>query len=167
MRLKTFGNMEQVAEQSFYKFDTENKGYWSLENLSAFFVESLKTKKDSINTNLINQGYAPNLDYYLSPLNDSSPFYYEENNVKEYMPRYFIGNNKKYMEKLFSLAKNKDKFIVEKTQNLLQELCTSEDLKNGLFGLPTTKNPSNNLLEGFSLYPEPGSNRHRGEPTGV
>jgi len=59
--------------------------------------------------------------------------FYQENNVKEYMPRYFIGNNKQYMDKIFSFAKDKDKNIVGKAQNLLRELCTSEEMKKNLF----------------------------------
>ena len=133
MGVKTFGNMETMADLAFYKFDDDKKGYWSFENFSKFFFDPLSSKRDSINTNLINHGYTPNLEYYLSPLNKSSPFYYEENNVKEYMPRYFIGNNKQYMDKIFSFAKDKDKNIVGKAQNLLRELCTSEEMKKNLF----------------------------------
>ena len=45
------------------------------------------------------------------------------------MPRYFIGNNKKYMDKLFALAKSDNKDIIEKSQKLIQELCTYEEIK--------------------------------------
>ena len=66
-------------------------------------------------------------------MDNSSPLYYEENNVKEFMPRYFIGNNKQYMEKLFTYAKMNDKGIVQQVQSLLQELCTLEEMKKSIF----------------------------------
>ena len=133
MRVETSEEFEKGAIDAFHKFDSNNKGYWTLENFSLFFIISLQNKKNSIRTNLLNLGYAPTLDIYITPLDNSSPLYYEENNVKEFMPRYFIGNNKKYMEKLFTFAKNNNKEIVEKVQHLLQELCTSEEMKKNIF----------------------------------
>ena len=73
------------------------------------------------------------LDYYLEPIKKDCPLYYEQNNVKEYMPRYFVGNNTDYMGKLFILAKNNDKKISELAQNLLKELSTLEQMKNTIF----------------------------------
>ena len=125
--------MEKKSVETFHRFDAENKGSWSFDNFLVFFVFSLESKKNSILLNLNNLGYTPSLDYYLSPLKKESIFYYEENNEKEFMPRYFIGNNKEYMEKIFSFAKNEDKNILGKAQNLLQELCTSEEMKKNLF----------------------------------
>ena len=45
------------------------------------------------------------------------------------MPRYFIGNNKEYMSKLFIFAKNEDKSIHTTAQNIIQEVCTFEEMK--------------------------------------
>ena len=49
------------------------------------------------------------------------------------MPRYFIGNNQNYMNKIFNFAKYDNKDIQEKAQHLLQELCTMEELKKTIF----------------------------------
>ena len=133
VRVEALAEMEKTAEESFHKFDPNKKGFWTFENFSLFFVYSLDSKKASIYKNLANLGYTHSLDYYLSPLNSSSPLYYEENNVKEFMPRYFIGNNKDYIDKLFSYAKSEDKNILEKAQYLLQQLCTSEEIKRNIF----------------------------------
>ena len=98
------------------------------------FMRIIAIKSQEKMTLFINNvGYAPNLDYYLTPLSKDSLLYYEENNVKEYMPRYFIGNKKEYMSKLFSYAKYQNKKIVENAQELIQEVCTMEELKKTLF----------------------------------
>ena len=133
IRGEVLEEMEKKSVETFRRFDAENKGSWSFDNFLLFFVFSLDAKKSSILLNLNNLGYTPSLDYYLSPLKTDSIFYYEENNVKEFMPRYFIGNNKDYMDKLFSFGKSEDRNILGKAQNLLQELCTSEDMKKNIF----------------------------------
>ena len=149
VRVEALAEMEKTAEESFHKFDSNKKGFWTFENFSLFFIYSLDSKKSSIYKNLANLGYTQTLDYYLSQLNNSSPLYYEENNVKEFMPRYFIGNNKEYIEKLFSYAKSEDKKILEKAQYLLQQLCTSEEIKRNIFekGDKIEEIISNNNLE--------------------
>ena len=133
MRVETSEEMEKASEDAFHKYDTDKNGYWTFENFSLFFIVSLQNKKTAIKTNLSNLGYTPTLDSYIRPLDNSSPLYYEENNVKEFMPRYFIGNNKQYMEKLFTYAKINDKGIVQQVQSLLQILCTSEEMKKSIF----------------------------------
>ena len=133
VRVKALEEMEKSAVESFNKYDVDNKGYWNFDNFLLFFSFSIEKKKGSIYLNLTNLGYDSSLDYYLSPLDSNSPLYYEENNNKKFMPRYFIANNKSYMEKIFSYAKNEDKDILEKAQNLLQQLCTSEEIKKMIF----------------------------------
>ena len=126
--------MEKQACESFHKYDKENKGYWSIHDFILFHANAIfDKKKNSIYTNLLNLGYTRSLVYYLEPIKKDCPLYYEENNVKEYMPRYFVGNNTDYMGKLFVLAKNKDKKISELAQNLLKELSTLEQMKNTIF----------------------------------
>ena len=133
MRVEASEEMKKASLDAFHKYDTDNNGYWTFENFSLFFIVSLQNKKNAIKTNLTNLGYSPNLDSYIRPLDNSSPLYYEENNVKEFMPRYFIGNNKQYMEILFTYAKMNDKGIVQQVQSLLQELCTLEEMKKSIF----------------------------------
>ena len=124
--------MEKEGIETFHKFDTEKKGYWSFDNFLMFFIFSIN-KSSSIMLNLYNLGYGPTLDFYLNDINQDSPLYYEENNVMEFMPRYFIGNNSEYMNKLFTYAKYEDKSIRETAQKLLQELCTMNEMKKTIF----------------------------------
>ena len=122
---------EAIAE--FHKYDMGNKGYLTCDDFIIFYGNECQTKGDFIGHILVNLGYTKSLDYYLAPLKKDSIFYYEENNVKEYMPRYFIGNNKEYMSKLFKYAKDENKFIHELAQNLLKELCSMEEMKKTIF----------------------------------
>ena len=124
---------EKKACESFHKFDSGNKGYWSVDDFILFHGNASKKNKDSLYINLMNMGYTKNLENYLLPIKKESELYYEENNVKEYMPRYFIGNNKEYMGKLFFYAKWPDKFISELSQNLLKEVSTLEEMKKTIF----------------------------------
>ena len=126
-------SMENKAISTFHTFDMGNKGYWTCDDFILFHGNSCQEKRISIYVNLINLGYAKNLDNYLEPLKKDSILYYEENNVKEYMPRYFIGNNRQYMSKLFNYVKYEDKTIHELSQNLLKELCTLEEMKKTIF----------------------------------
>ena len=125
--------MEIKAISTFHTFDMGKKGYWTIDDFINFHANSVQEKKNAIFLNLQNLGYTKSLDYYFGPLKKDSLLYYEENNVKEYMPRYFIGNNRQYMSKLFSYAKYENKTIHELAQNLLKELCTLEEIKKSLF----------------------------------
>ena len=129
----TIESQEKECKESFNKADTEKKGYLTLPDFMSDFENKKYSKNLSFNLGLYNLGYIGTLDYYLSPLNKESPLFYQENNVKEYMPRYFIGNNKEYMRKLFNFAKYENKNILEAAQNLIQEVCTLEELKKMLF----------------------------------
>ena len=125
--------LEKKACESFHKYDSGNKGYWSIDDFIMFHANACKKNKDSLYVNLMNMGYTKSLENYLLPIKKESELYYEENNVKEYMPRYFIGNNKEYMGKLFFYAKNDDKSISELAQNLLKNVSTLEEMKKTLF----------------------------------
>ena len=125
--------LEKKACESFHKFDSGNKGYWSVDDFILFHGNASKKNKDSLYVNLMNMGYTKSLENYMLPIKKESELYYEENNVKEYMPRYFIGNNKEYMGKLFIYAKSTDKSISELAQNLLKEVSTLKEMKKTLF----------------------------------
>ncbi len=131
--IPTNTSMENTAIEAFHKFDMEKKGYWTCDDFILFNGTAVEKKENSLYVNLSNLGYTRSLDYYLAPLKKDCLLYYEENNVKEFMPRYFIGNNKEYMSKLFIFAKNEDKSIHTTAQNIIQEVCTFEEMKKTLF----------------------------------
>ena len=124
---------ESEAITEFHKYDIGNKGYITCDDFILFYANEYQTKKGNIGAHLLNLGYTNSLDYYLAPLKKDSIYYYEENNIKKYMPRYFIGNSKEYMSKLFKYAKDGNKFIHDLAQNLLKELCTFEEMKKTIF----------------------------------
>ena len=133
-KLETGENPKDISISYIYQsLNIEQKGYFTLEDFMQFMRIIAIKSQEKMTLFINNVGYAPNLDYYLTPLSKDSLLYYEENNVKEYMPRYFIGNKKEYMSKLFSYAKYQNKKIVENAQELIQEVCTMEELKKTLF----------------------------------
>ena len=154
---KSTGYTEQVinnaAGNDFTKYDHEKKNYWDFDNFLEFFLDAYKNNKvNLIFENLNNLGYRNDLELINSPIGKESPLYYEENNKYEYMPRYFIGNNMEYMNKLFSFSTSKDKSVHELAQKLIKELSTMEKMKNLIFD----KNKENektidNLLENDNL----------------
>ena len=128
--------VEQYTEEivkTYNKLDLEKKGFLTNEDFVELMVTVGRDRKDFMSTFLHNYGYGPNLDNYMYPLSEDSPLYYKKNTVKEYMPRYFIGNNQEYMSKLFTYAKYNNKQILEAAQHLLQEVCTMEQLKKTIF----------------------------------
>ena len=141
-------DQENKVIDTFHKFDMGNKGYWTIDEFIIFYSNQYENKASSIYTTLNNLGYTNSLDNYLIPIKKDSVLYYEENNVKEFMPRYFIGNKKEYMSKLFIFAKNEDKHIHTTAQNILQEVCTLEEMKKTLF---EQNNKIDNILTNNNL----------------
>ena len=124
--------IEKDAKEQFNKADPEKKGYLTYQDYLNFY-DTLMHSNYSCLYGFYNLGYTSTLDYYLSPIKKDSPFYYQENNKKEFMPRYIIGNNKEYMGKLFSFARYENKDILETAQQLIQDVCTLEEMKKTLF----------------------------------
>ena len=100
-----------------------------------------KTKPYAVYNHLCNLGYRRDLEL-LNSLD------YEENNVMESMPRYFMGNNIEYMKKIFALSQNNDKIIHELAIKLIKELCTMSNAKNLL---NSKENKINNILKENNL----------------
>ena len=128
-------NINQAeAQEIFNRFDHGHKNYWDFENYLEFYMESYKKNKiPIIFININNLGYRNDLEEINKPLDECCPLYYEENNVTEYMPRYFIGHNMEYMNKLFSFSLSNDKSVHELAQKIIKELSTMSQMKNLFF----------------------------------
>ena len=119
------------VQEIFNRFDRGHKNYWSFDDFIEFYMDSYKKNNIIIiYINLNNLGYRNDLEEINKPLDEGSPLYYEENNVTEYMPRYFIGNNMEYMNKLFSFSSSNDKSVHELAQKIIKELSTMSQMKN-------------------------------------
>ena len=127
-------NMDPATEHNFDRYDKEKKGFWNFDDFLEFYFDCYKdNKRYHIFYNLSNLGYRNDLELYNTPLDKNSPIYYEENNICEYMPRYFIGNNLEYMNKLFSFSLSYDKSVHELSQKIIKELSTMGQMKNLIF----------------------------------
>ena len=127
-------NVEALAWHDFSKYDHDNKGFWDFDNFIEFYFDTFKENKIyQIFSNFNNFGYRNDLELVNTPLDKSCPIYYEENNKYEYMPRYFIGNNMDYMNKLFTFSLSNDKSVHELAQKIIKELSTMEQMKNLIF----------------------------------
>ena len=125
---------DSAIYEIFSKYDKDKKGFWTFDNFIELFLDSYKENKvSSIFMNLNNLGYRNDLELIATPFDSICPLYYEENNVCEYMPRYFIGNNIEYMNKLFNFSLSNDKSVHELAQKIIKELCTMTQMKNLLF----------------------------------
>ena len=123
--------VEGMAWHNFNKYDHDNKGFWDFENFIQFYFDTFKENKIyQIFINFNNYGYRNDLEFVDTPLDKNCPIYYEENNVSEYMPRYFIGNNLDYMNKLFTYSLSNDKSVHELAQKVIKELSTMAQMKN-------------------------------------
>ena len=120
-------------EKMFIQFDKDKKGYLNFDDFINYNFYSFKNNRNSLNRiywNLKIYGYRNDLELINTPIDEICPLYYEENNNYEYMPRYFIGNNKEYMNKLFLLSLSEDKSVHELALNIIKELSTWEQMKN-------------------------------------
>ena len=74
-------------------------------------------------------GFRNDFELISQPLNESSPAYYIENNKTEFMPRYFIGKNPEYMNKIFEIGTQSD-IIKEECDILINKLSSMIDWKD-------------------------------------
>ena len=126
--------MDPATEHNFDRYDKDKKGFWTFDEFLEFYFDCYNdNKRYHIFYNLGNLGYRNDLELYNTPLDKNSPIYYEENNISEYMPRYFIGNNLDYMNKLFSFSLSYDKSVHELAQKIIKELSTMAQMKNLIF----------------------------------
>ena len=124
-------SMDASAYNIFERYDRDKKGFWLFDNFIEFYLDSFKQNRlYQIFYNLNNFGYRNDLEFLNTPLAKNCPVYYQENNVCEYMPRYFIGNNMDYMNKLFSLSKSNDKSVHELVQQIINKLSTMTKMSN-------------------------------------
>ena len=128
-------NINNKIYDDIKRIDHENKGYWNFDNFAEYYWNAYREGRIyPIFYNLHAFGYRNDLELINTPFDKMSPLYYEENNVMEYMPRYFIGNNMEYMNKLFTFSLSEDKSVHELALKIINELCTMTQMKNLLFG---------------------------------
>jgi len=120
---------EETLNNRFISFDKEEKGYLTFEEFLKIFLED--TKKENYDVyRLINQfGYSNELEPILQPINELSILYYIENDKSELMPRYFIGKNPDYMNKIFEIGTKSDN-LREESNKLINELSSMFNVKD-------------------------------------
>ena len=117
----------------FKVFDSNNKGYWVLEDFINFFFDEFKENGDRYIYRMIRySGYGNDLEPINQPLNILSPCYYIENDKSNFMPRYFIGKNPEYMKKIFEFSTKSEK-LREICNELINKLSTMTSIKDLFF----------------------------------
>ena len=120
---------EEVMKTSFNSLDEGNKGYLSFQE----FLKVLWHKKEKHIYQIYQMinyfGFRNDFELIYQPLNESSPAYYIENNKTEFMPRYFIGKNPEYMNKIFEIGTQSD-IIKEECDILINKLSSMIDWKD-------------------------------------
>ena len=139
---KTKYEMEDIYIEKFNAY-SNNKTYLTLDEFLLYFANMAQNDIDFTYQMLENLGYTKSLDYYLDVIDKENILYYEKNNKKEFMPRYFISNNITYLKKLFNILKTDDEAIHNMTKDIINELSTPEIFKNIIF----EKNIDNNKLD--------------------
>ena len=129
---KTQYEMENIYIQKYNAY-SNNKGYLDMDDFLLYFANLAQDDIDLTYQILINLGFTKSLDYYLDKIEKDNILYYEKNNIKEFMPRYFIGNNLDYMKKLFNILKTDNENIYNLTKDIIYELSTPEIFKKYLF----------------------------------
>ena len=137
--------MEQIYLEKFKTY-SNNKGYLTVDDFLLYFANLAQNETHLTYHFLESLGYTKSLDNYLEGI-DADPdniLYYVKNNKKEYMPRYFIGNNSEYMKKIFNVLKNdNNNNIYDLAKEILYEISTPEKFKDILIN----KDDKNKLEE--------------------
>ena len=129
---KTKYEMEDIFMDKIKIYFKDNK-FITLDDFLLYFANEAQTDIGFTYRILENLGFTKSLDSYLYPLQKDNILYYEKNNIKENMPRYFIGNNLEYMKKLFNYLKTEDENIYNLAKDIIYELSTPEIFKNIIF----------------------------------
>ena len=147
---KTQIEIEDIFIEKFNKF-SNNKGYLTIDDFLLYFANMAQNDNNLTYSILENFGYTKSLDYYLDTLEKDNVLFYQKNNMKELMPRYFISNNLEYMKKIFNILKiEENEVIYNLTKNLINDLSTPEILKNILIE-DKDKNKLDELLNDDNL----------------
>ena len=129
---KTKYEMEQIFVEKFNSFSNK-KNYLTLDDFLLYFSNVAQNEIDFAYHILLSLGYTKSLDYYLDKIEKDNILYYEKNNTKEFMPRYFIGNNLDYIKRIFKLLKTDNEQIYNLAKDIIYELSTPEIFKDILF----------------------------------
>ena len=124
--------MEDIFIEKFNIY-TNNKNHLTIDDFLLYFANMAQENIDITYKFLENLGYTKSLDYYLNVIEKDNILYYEKNNKKELMPRYFISNNIKYLKKLFNVLQTDNEEIHNMTKDIINELSTPDILKKVIF----------------------------------
>ena len=121
---------EEALKHDFNSFDQGEKGYLIFDEFLKMLFENNKNEKYyEIYIIVTKFGYNKELEPINKPINESSILYYIENNKREFMPRYFIGKNMDYMNKIFELGSKGD-ILREESNKLINELSSMFNVKD-------------------------------------
>ena len=129
---KTQIELESIFIEA-YKIYSNNKDYLNIDDFLLYFAKMAQDDIELTYQFLINLGFTKSLDYYLDKFEKDNILYYEKNTKKEYLPRYFVGNNLEYIKIIFNLLKTEDETIYNLAKDIIYELSTPEIFKQILF----------------------------------
>ena len=125
---------DESLKKKFNSFDINGKGFLTFDEFLKLFKKDIENDKDNNKIfRLFNSfGYRNDLEPYNKPLDELCPCFYIENTKAEFMPRYFIGKNMDYINKIFEIGAKNDK-LKEESNNLIDELTSIINIKDLIF----------------------------------
>ena len=129
---KTKIEMEDIFIEKYNTY-TNKKDHLTIDDFLLYFANEAQSDINFTYQILENLGFTKSLDYYLDDIQKDNILYYEKNNTKEFMPRYFISNENKYLNKLYQILKSDNETIHNMAKDIINELSTPNIFKILIF----------------------------------
>ena len=134
---------KNFIEMSKYK---ENDGLIDINGFLKFYYNSSLKNEKTVRNNLRNFDYRNDLMKINSQIDKNCDLFYNENNKREFMPKFFISNDLNYFNKILELLENENEEIQTNANKLIEEIETNENIFNYIM-----KNNIENILNENNL----------------
>ena len=123
-------NLERTLQEVFYKYDKDKDEKLNFNEFMWYYVELINNDEETSWIHIKNLDYRYDLQKCDATIENDSGIFYLENEKSEFMPRYFLSNDKEYFNKIFELMNHKNNEISEMSNLIIQMIETNNVIYN-------------------------------------
>ena len=118
-------NLERTLQEIFYKYDKDKDEKLNFNEFIWYYVELINNDEETSWIHIKNLDYRYDLQKCDATIENDSGIFYLENEKSEFMPRFFLSNDKEYFNKIFELMNHKNNEISEMSNLIIQMIETN------------------------------------------
>ena len=123
-------NIERTLQEVFFKYDKDKDEKLSFKEFIWYYVELFNNDEETSWIHIKNLDYRYDLQKCDATIENDSDIFYFENEKSNFMPRFFLSDNKEYFDKIFDLMNHKNNEISEKSNLIIQMIETNNVIYN-------------------------------------